>query len=401
MAEEANGVESVQREAGETQKIEGFDLLETVPEFRTEESNAFTEQKEQAKTEEVTVTDEEKQAKADQEAADKLAEDAKKAAEGGENNEEGKEGEEKPADTEEEPSFVSEEELKGQGEEAQDGTWKYTIEQLGYQVPEGFKEEDGFETFKAVTQAEIAKVRESSLNEGKESVFGTLKPDVRAALELANSSELSLEQIVQPTIEIDNYLRMSNEELVRAELKAANPKWTDEILDREMALINEKEEMMEHSAAKIRASLEQDKEQIQIAHTQRLKQYQESAQQIKLQERQKELDQVKQALDRVPEFLGKKLNDAERQHLVQKAQAGYLEELKSNPERLVKAMLFDTYGEKGLKYFEDRVTQKVKVEHAKHLHNVPGQGKETVANRTIPAKSTKNNFDILDKEFGE
>jgi hypothetical protein len=103
----------------------------------------------------------------------------------------------------------------------------------------------------------------------------------------------------------------------------------------------------------------------------------------------------------VPDFLGKKLTDTDRQYLIQKAQAGYLEELKSNPERLVKAMLFDTYGEKGLKYFEDRVTQKVKVEHAKQLHNVATQGKDTVANRTIPAKPTKSNFDILDKEFGE
>lgn len=393
MSEETVNVQEQQREAeGAPQKIEGFDLLETIPEFATEESNALREEVENKKTESVTKTQEEIDAEKEQTEADKALEA-------------GKEGEEKTDENQEstqteEEGFVSKDELEGKTDEGQDGTFKYLAEQLGYEVPADFKEEEGFTAFKALQQAEMAKVKESSFNEGKESVFSTLRPDVRAALELAqNYGELTLQEIVQPTIEIDNFLKMSDAELVREELKAANPKWTDDILDREMEMLSEKDGAVEHNAAKIRATLEQSKEEIQLEHTAKLTKYQEMAQQAKLQDRQKEVESLKTALDRVPTFLDKKLTDTDKQFLIQKAQAGYLEQLKNDPDRLAKAMLFDQFGEKGLKHYRDRVAQEVRLEHKANLHNVPPT-KDGTGNRTVVTKPITNQWDVLDKEFG-
>lgn len=391
MSEETVNVQEQQREAeGAPQKIEGFDLLETIPEFATEESNALREEVDNKKTESVTKTQEEIDAETEQAETDKALETSKEGEAKTDENQES-------AETEEE-GFVSKDELEGNTDESQDGTFKYLAEQLGYEVPAEFNED--FESFKALQEAKMNEVKESSFNEGKESVFSTLRPEVRAALELAqNYGELTLQEIVQPTIEIDNFLKMSDAELVREELKAANPKWTDEIVDREMEMLSEKEGAIEHAAAKVRATLEQSKEEIQLEHTAKLTQYQEMAQQAKLQDRQKEVESLKTALDRVPTFLDKKLTDTDKQFLIQKAQAGYLEQLKNDPDRLAKAMLFDQFGEKGLKHYRDRVAQEVRLEHKANLHNVPPT-KDGTGNRTVVTKPITNQWDVLDKEFG-
>lgn len=390
--EETSTAQTEQREAESTpQKNEGFDWLSTLPEFQDTESNAETVTETKKEEADVTQTAEEKEQAATEAANTETTTEEKKPETEEKTTEESSENKEE--------GFVTEEELKGTQTEPEDGTFKALAAELGYEIPAEFKED--FESFKQIHEAELAKVKESSLKEGAESVYASLKPEVRAAIELAQAyGDLSLEQIVRPTLEIDNFLKMSNEELVREEIKASHPNWTAEMIDTEMTLLGEKDGVLEHKANVIRKDLELSKTEIQETHNAKLKEYHSQAEQAKLQQRQGEIDQIKTVLDRETTFLDKKLTDTDKQYLLRELQAGYLEDLKNNPERLVKAMLYDKFGEKGLAHYKDRVLQSLREDLAKQQHNVPPT-KVGNASKPVVTKPMSSQFDILNKEFGE
>lgn len=385
-----------QREAVSTPIDKGLDFLSSEPMFADEnQSNATTTPATTEAEKEITTTPEETAAANEQSEADK-ANATETKPEG-----EATTTETTAATTEttpEEGFFTKEEAEKGVTPAVEDGTWKAVAIAKGYDVPADFA--DDFESFSKLEEQFIAKKLEEATAKAREDVFAGLKPELRQAIELAQSHEdITLQDILQPTLQIEQYLKMDNEALVRADMEARNPKFTKEMIDVEMQILADKG-LVDHTANVIKVGLEEDKAAIQAEHNNKIKAYQEQSLLNKQAQKDKAVSQLNLAIDKAQSFFDKTLTDTDKQVLKSQS-ATFLEELNSNPDKLAKAMLYDKLGERGEKYFKDKVRGEVLAELAKKQHNVPTATQGQAANRTVVTKTPASQFDILDKEFGE
>ena len=155
--------------------------------------------------------------------------------------------------------FVTEGELGTGLLGAEDGTWKALMLAEGLEVPTDYSEEKGFELYKQAETAKWTAEIEKAKAQVQETVFAKLKPDVAAALELANAMpDMTLEQILTPTLQIDNWLKLDKEQLIRAEIEVSNPKYTSEMVDIEMQKIRDANQI-DLIDSKIRIDLQKNK----------------------------------------------------------------------------------------------------------------------------------------------
>lgn len=284
---------------------------------------------------------------------------------------------------------------------AEDGTWKALMLAEGLDVPADYKEENGFDVYKKAETAKWQVEIEKAKTEAQESVFTKLKPDVAVALELANSMpDMTLEQILTPTLNIDSLLKLDKEALIREEIIASNPKYTPEMVDVEMQKIKDNNQI-ELIDGKIRLDLQTRKENIQNFQQNKIREYQERQIQEKSTAEKAKIDQVIKALDRVPSFLDKNLTGTDRQYLANKITSGAVADLLNNPDKLAKAITMLEFYDKGVQSYENRVREKLLVEHKKQLHNTPITTTTSGANTVVVKKPITNQFDILDVDFGE
>jgi hypothetical protein len=297
--------------------------------------------------------------------------------------------------------FVKPEELATGLLGAEDGTWKAMMLANGHEVPADYTEEKGFEAFTLAEQTKHKAEIEKAKTEAQESVLATLKPELRAAIELANAMpDMSIEQILNPTLQIDSWLKLGKEELIREEIKASNPDFTPEMVDIKMQEIKDTNKVdIRYDMIKI--GLEKDRVQIQEFQKQKIQEYQNKQTQEKSATEKGKIEQVSKALDRVPSFLDKKLTDIDRQYLRKKIEEGAINDLVSNPEKLAKAITMMEFYDKGVTSYENRVREKLLLEHKKALHNTPTTTTTRGANQVVVTKPITNQFDILKEEFGE
>jgi len=304
----------------------------------------------------------------------------------------------KISETTKNEGFVTESELNTGLLDAEDGTFKALLLSKGIEVPADFKED--FESYLAVENQNIEKIRQEAENKGKESAWANLKPEIRAALELANQiPDLSIEQVLNPTIKIDNYLKMDKETLIRADIKAGNPDFTEEMVDIKYQQIKDanREDAVD---GMIRMELNKQRLQQQEFHKQKIQEYQGKIQDSKVAADKEKIDQVSKALDRDLTFLDKKVSDIDRQFLRKRISEGAIDQLLSNPEKLARAIMMDEFYEKGIKGYENRVREKVLLDHKKQLHAIPNTDKGSINSTVVPRKPNNEINDILKEDFG-
>ncbi len=302
--------------------------------------------------------------------------------------------------------FVTEDEVNTGLLGAKDGTWKALMLAEGLTIPEDFNtgwnekldEEKGFEIYKQAETAKWEAVIEKVKVETQEGVFSKLKPDVATALELANAiPDLTLEQIIAPTLTIDNYLKLGKEELIREDIKLSNPEYTQEMIDVEFQKIQDANQV-DLLDSKIRIDLNKEKTNIQNFQQQKIQEYQNRQIQEKSTAEKAKIEQVIKALDRVPSFLDKNLTQTDRQFLTNKINSGAVNDLLSNPEKLARAITMLEFHDNGIKSYENRVREKLLVEQKKTLHNTPETITKGAANTVVVTKPIENQFDILKQE---
>jgi len=294
--------------------------------------------------------------------------------------------------------FVKESELATGLLGAEDGTWKALMLAEGLEVPADYKEENGFDLYKKAETAKWEAVIEKVKAETQESVFSKLKPDVATALELANAiPDLTLEQIIAPTLTIDNYLKLGKEELIREDIRLSNPEYTQEMIDVEFQKIQDANQV-DLLDSKIRIDLNKEKTNIQNFQQQKIQEYQNRQIQEKSTAEKAKIEQVIKALDRVPSFLDKNLTQTDRQFLANKITSGAVNDLLNNPEKLARAITMLEFHDKGIQSYENRVREKLLVEHKKSLHNTPTTTTTGGANTVVVKKPITNQFDILKEE---
>lgn len=296
------------------------------------------------------------------------------------------------------PETTLEKEVIGFEEPAvqqEESGWKPIIEAFGYQIPDDFAEEKGFEVLAQLKDAEFKTRLEEVKNFREAEIFTELPEDVRdearLTFELFKSGQ-TLEQINAPIQQIKEWKSMSKEELIRHNLEGITG-YTQEMINHRMEQIQEANHVDIEYQILINYVNQKEQELVQ-QRQQQIQTYSNQLSQVKEQKRQQDFNSFKTALDKVPTFMDRKLSDENKTSIINDYNNGYVNVLTQNPEKLARFMLYDRYGEIGLKYLQDRAIEKATIEKAKTQLNIPpvtGGGANTVEIAT----QSKNGIDRL------
>lgn len=326
--------------------------------------------------------------------------DTKKEEKTDENQEQGKEGENKEESAEEEKpliEFKAEDVNNAVSEtEPEDGTWLAVAKASGLEI-----QDDSFEAYQSAVEAKYNAQIEQVKAQTEDTILAKYSPEARMTIELLNSG-LSLEEVYAPTQMIKELKSLDDAALVRKNLEETrdaqgNPVYDSDFIDKEIETLIEKGNI-DHEAKRIRKKLELIEQEIQLEHSQKLKQFQEKKAQIAEQTKHQSVAQFTNALNTVSEFMGGKLSDEAKQAIVKKQQAGLYDNLLNDPKKLAEFVLYNEFGQKAIKNLENTAYQRGREEKTKKLVNVPPVN-QTGASRTITNQPT-NNWDAIKEGFG-
>jgi len=119
-----------------------------------------------------------------------------------------------------------------------------------------------------------------------------------------------------------------------------------------------------------RTKLDNYEKSIITAHQEQLQQYTVQQQQVQAQKRNQEAARVKIALDKVPTFMGRKIDDKVKDFVFQELTSGKYDNMPGTPEEKVDYAYYKMLGKKGIEHMRARVLEELTLEQAKKQHNV-------------------------------
>ena len=280
-------------------------------------------------------------------------------------------------------------------EEPQDGTWGGLITNMGYELPEDFSEEKGFEIVQSLKQAEIETARREAIAEASYERFADVPEEHRAEAEMIvelMKSGQTLASVNAPFEELAQIKAMNKEELVRFRLENKEG-WDTEMVDREMEkLIEDGAIDVEYKIAK--AQLDGYEKSLNHERQVQIENYHSNQQKVQEQRFKQESLKLAVALDGVQEFLGKKLPNEIKPQLLQEMADADFHNLPGTPEDRVDYFLYKKLGKTAMKNFQARALEKVVLENKQSQHNVPivqtgnvnrveGSSEKTIAEQRI------------------
>lgn len=284
---------------------------------------------------------------------------------------------------------------KGIVSDTDEGSWKAIIQASGYEVPNDYSEEKGFEIFNQLKENEINQKIEIVKNYRESDLFSELPQPVQGEAKLIfdlMKTGQTLSDIVAPLQQIKEWKGMSKEELIRKNLEGLEG-YTSEMVDHKMEQIV----AANHVDIEYQILMNAVNTMEKNLYTQQQQQIQAwNAKQAHVTEQrlQQEFNSFKAAMDKVPSFMDKKLSEENKASILNDYTNGYADTLLKNPEKLAKFMLYDKYGEQGIKYLQSRAIEKANLEQKKNQLNIPPtiQGN---ANRIETTTQIKNGIDRL------
>ena len=280
--------------------------------------------------------------------------------------------------------------------EPEEGTWKTLIESLGYQAPEDFSEEKGYEVLKSLKEKEV-ETRLAEVQAMKEldiiSQFPEpVQAEAKLVLDLLKTGQ-TLEQINAPLLNIKNLKSLAPEQLVRTNIEGLFPNWDAAMVDSEMEKMRERG-TLDIEYKKLVDYLNLTETQIIQQRQTQITNYQNQQAQIREQKRQQDLSSVKSVLDRTTAFMDTKLGDEQKKAVLNDLQ-GWDGNMSAQDK--VDFMLWKKYGKQGMQFLQSRAIEKAQLELAKKQHNIPQDVAGAGGNR--PQTTYTTGIDQLEADF--
>lgn len=293
------------------------------------------------------------------------------------------------------------EEVTPSAEEEVDGSWKGIAQafELG-DLPADYSEEKGFEVIQDLFTKKLDAVREEARTESKYDRYADVPEQGRAEAELVvelMKSGQTLQQINEPFIELAQFKAMSKEELVRNALmfRYAND---EEVVNSKMETLTADGKLdIEYKIAK--TDLDNYEASLNAQRQEQVKNYQGKQREIQTQRFNQESAKLNHALDRVPEYLGKKLTPEVKAQLKNELVSGKYHSIEGTPEDKVDYFLYRKFGKQGIANFKARALQDVTLQNKQQQHNVPKLETGNV-NRTEQTNGKSVAETRLEQQFG-
>ncbi len=271
---------------------------------------------------------------------------------------------------------------------AAEGTWLRVAQDLKI---EGVNE-DTFDAFKAALEKPLVEQIEALKTNAKVDYLATLKPETATALKLIEMG-IKEEQLFAPTREIDNYLAMTPEQLVRADLEERRKQgeaWTDDLIDAKMEELLADPKKLQLADFELRTILENSKKETIEQRTQLVQQFEKQKEAAALKQKEQETIQFEQTLNTVSKFMDVDIKPEIKQAIITKYRNGGYDNDFSSPKAKVDLILNKELGTQLIKSIRNTEFQKGLEKATKGLLNVPPVINSNAGSKVDPSKQLTN-----------
>lgn len=302
------------------------------------------------------------------------------------------------AKTENIETLLSAEDIKDIPKQFEEGSWGELGKDLGLEV-----KEDSHEAFvQSIKENFVPKAEyEKALSTKLEDIYANLKPETAVALKLMEMG-VSQEEVFERGKEIDSYLSLSAEELIRADLNLRRGEgWTDELIDAKMEELAKNPKELALREGELRIILNNQKKALIEERNSLLQQYEQQRQEVSVRQKQQEVAQFNQALDKFDTFMGQPVTKAIKDAIRAKYNSGSYSDVVSKADSQIAAIMYKEYGDKLAKLLQNKAAEEAKFETAKKLLNVPPvKGGNAGQKVEITAENQKdNNWGAILEDF--
>lgn len=298
--------------------------------------------------------------------------------------------EEKPAEVPvEEKELTFDDEPESESPATEESSWKALIQDFGYELPQDYTEEKGYETLMQLKQAEIQREVEKAQTFSLDDYISKFPEDrqveARIAIELLKTGQ-SLEQINAPFQQIKEWRAMSKEALVRLNYSRAEG-MTEELLDHKMETLKESGKL-DAEYQLLMVDINNHEKSITLQQQQIIKNFTDQQNQIREQKRQEDFNVTKAALNRMSAFMDIKLNDNHKANLLKDYEA--FDNLMKDPVKKAEFLAWNRYGKRATELIQARALEKATAEKMKQQLNVApaiGGGGRTQTTQTLTGRN--------------
>jgi hypothetical protein len=238
-------------------------------------------------------------------------------------------------------------------------------EKAGVEVPAEIADtEEAYLQFQIDT---INKIREEAQKYNIDQELSKFTPEQRLIIDL-NKAGVSIQEYNKPFVEVAQLKALDDTALVRRSYEI-QPGWTEEMVEVQMQKVIDSGHLSVEAQI-ARTKLDNYEKSIITAHQEQLQQYTVQQQQVQAQKRNQEAARVKIALDKVPTFMGRKIDDKVKDFVFQELTSGKYDNMPGTPEEKVDYAYYKMLGKKGIEHMRARVLEELTLEQAKKQHNV-------------------------------
>ena len=197
---------------------------------------------------------------------------------------------------------------------------------------------------------------------------------VQEAFILAKNN-LDLSEIAKPVAQIESLMSLSNFDLVKKDLELSKDEYnvplTKEVIEQQLAEITEKGDI-DKAGNFIRGELNKSKE-FELERRTHLINDLKAKEQVRVENEIKKVQEsLENQLKNTKDFMGIQLDDTVGKGIIKRFQEGKYNDMRiNNPEKLLKAILFEEFGDYAINEIKQSAQSKVIQKQMKELHNIP------------------------------
>lgn len=234
------------------------------------------------------------------------------------------------------------------GEDSKESSWSKVGESLGV-IPK----EDTFDSFKAAYEEKIQVERESAKKEVEDLNINKFTPEAQKVIKFLNADpHAKIEDYVDPLKQFDEILGLDSESINRKDLELKG--WAQDKIDAKIERMKE-DGSLEENAYALKQLVKNNKTLTENALVTEKEKNRVDVQKNIEKQTEKENQQIREMVSKIDKFMDGDISDEHRNYLIKKWESGdFRKRFQNDPSLVVKAMLFDAFGEKALKELKKR-----------------------------------------------
>jgi hypothetical protein len=262
---------------------------------------------------------------------------------------------------------------------------------LNLPEPEKFKTIEDFKNHYETTINDLKKQAEDNKQTvDRETFLNQFDEKARDVVEFLDNGG-DIEEFVNPTREVDSYLALNDEELLRLDLKFRGH--DDSVIEQKIAKWIEND-IIDDKASDVRDALNEQKEVLVSEFSAEQKALRDARVQQKQAIEAKKIVDIENALKKVDTFMGGTITDKHREFVANQYKSGKTRGILDNPTEIAEFLLYKTFSKQALKEVIKTEFQNGSDKIRDTVMNIPPELKKAGGSRTSVDNTPKKDGDF-------